>query len=268
MALLHLADTQAKGTVYLVGAGPGDPELLTLKAWRLLKNADVVLYDALVSEQILSLIPASAEKIAVGKRAGSHSASQQQINRLLVTKAYSRACVVRLKGGDPFIFGRGGEELQALAAAGIAFEVVPGITAASGAAAYAGFPLTHRDMARSVTFITGHGQNAGAPIDWQQYRQADMTLVVYMGILNAAIIQDGLLAAGRAADTPVALVSCASTPQQQCFHGTLSELGSLVNEPQLKMPALIVIGQVTALASQLNWFEAAQITPPSAVAQR
>ncbi|MGE4261264.1 uroporphyrinogen-III C-methyltransferase [Shewanella sp.] len=267
MALLHLADAQVKGKVYLVGTGPGDPELLTLKAWRLLKSADVVLYDALVSEQILSLLPASAEKIAVGKRAGSHSASQQQINQLLVAKAYSRERVVRLKGGDPFIFGRGGEELQALAAAGIRFEVVPGITAASGAAAYAGIPLTHRDLARSVTFITGHCQHLGMPLDWRQYCDADMTLVVYMGILNAIAIRDGLLAAGRAADTPVALVSCASTPRQQCFLGTLNELGTLASHPQLETPALMVIGQVASLAAQLNWFEPQTMTVPAALAQ-
>ncbi|QUN06506.1 uroporphyrinogen-III C-methyltransferase [Shewanella yunxiaonensis] len=257
MALLQLAGRQAKGKVYLLGAGPGDPELLTLKAWRLLKSADVVLYDALVSEEILALIPTAAEKISVGKRAGHHSASQDEINRLLVTKAYTRETVVRLKGGDPFIFGRGGEELLALTDAGVDFEVVPGITAASGAAAYAGIPLTHRELARSVTFITAHCQTAEQPINWQAYSAVDHTLVIYMGVLKANVIQHELLTAGRAANTPVAIVSRASTPQQKTFQGTLSELERLAADPQLQMPALIIIGHVVQLAQQLNWFETA-----------
>ncbi len=255
MTLLHLSDNQTKGKVYLLGAGPGDVDLLTVKAWRLLKSADVVLYDALVSEDILALIPSNAEKIKVGKRAGKHSAAQSEINRLLVTKAYTRSKVIRLKGGDPFIFGRGGEELQALIEAEIDFEVVPGITAASGASAYAGIPLTHRDFVRSVTFITGHCQKQGQPVDWHYYSQADNTLVIYMGIINAATIQQGLLAAGRAADTPVAIISKASTPQQRSFIGKLSELDVLAQSPALQMPALIMIGEVVSLSSELNWFE-------------
>lgn len=255
MALLHLSDNQVKGKVYLLGAGPGDADLLTVKAWRLLKSADVVLYDALVSEEILALIPANAEKIKVGKRAGKHSAAQAEINRLLVTKAYTRAKVIRLKGGDPFIFGRGGEELQALIEANIEFEVVPGITAASGASAYAGIPLTHRDFVRSVTFITGHCQKDGQPVDWHYYAQADNTLVIYMGIINAATIQQGLLAAGRSAATPVAIISKASTREQRSFIGTLGELSQLAQTPELQMPALIIIGEVVTLSSQLNWFE-------------
>ncbi|UCX03652.1 uroporphyrinogen-III C-methyltransferase [Shewanella sp. HL-SH8] len=254
MELVSMPGQQAKGKVWLVGAGPGDIELLTLKAYRIIKHADVVLYDALVSQDIQDLIPHGAEKIAVGKRAGKHSANQDEINQLLVTKAYTRKNVVRLKGGDPFIFGRGGEELETLVKAGVEFEVVPGITAASGTSAYAGIPLTHRDHAQGVTFITGHCQLASRPMDWQGYANPNNTLVVYMGILNASIISDGLINAGRSADTPVAIVSKATTSAQQRFFGTLGELGQLAADPALEMPALMIIGEVVQLADSLNWF--------------
>ena len=255
MELVSMPGQQAKGKVWLVGAGPGDVELLTVKAYRILKQADVVLYDALVSQDIQDLIPHGAEKIAVGKRAGKHSASQDEINQLLVTKAYTRKNVVRLKGGDPFIFGRGGEELQTLVEAGVTFEVVPGITAASGTSAYAGIPLTHRDHAQGVTFITGHCQLASRPMDWQGYANPNYTLVVYMGILNADVISKGLINAGRGADTPVAIVSKAITQDQQRFIGTLGELGQLAADPALEMPALMIIGEVVSLADSLNWFQ-------------
>ncbi|MCE9677685.1 uroporphyrinogen-III C-methyltransferase [Shewanella sp. AS1] len=255
MGLFTLPRRPSLGKVWLVGAGPGDVELLTLKAYRILKQADVVLYDALVSEAILALIPAGAEKIAVGKRAGKHSAAQDEINQLLVTKAYTRSNVVRLKGGDPFIFGRGGEELETLVEAGIAFEVVPGITAASGTAAYAGIPLTHRDHAQGVTFITGHCKLDSRPMDWQAYANSHNTLVIYMGILNAATISQGLMQAGRGAKTPVAIISKATTADQRTFVGTLDELDRLASLPELKMPALMVIGEVVGLSSQLNWFK-------------
>ena len=255
MELVSMPGQQAKGKVWLVGAGPGDVELLTVKAYRILKQADVVLYDALVSQDIQDLIPHGAEKIAVGKRAGKHSASQDEINQLLVTKAYTRKNVVRLKGGDPFIFGRGGEELQTLVEAGVTFEVVPGITAASGTSAYAGIPLTHRDHAQGVTFITGHCQLASRPMDWQGYANPSNTLVVYMGILNADVISKGLINAGRGADTPVAIVSKATTQDQQRFIGTLGELGQLAADPALEMPALMIIGEVVSLADSLNWFQ-------------
>jgi len=255
MELVSMPGQQAKGKVWLVGAGPGDVELLTVKAYRILKQADVVLFDALVSQDIQDLIPRDAEKIAVGKRAGKHSASQDEINQLLVTKAYTRKNVVRLKGGDPFIFGRGGEELQTLVEAGVAFEVVPGITAASGTSAYAGIPLTHRDHAQGVTFITGHCQLASRPMDWQGYANPNNTLVVYMGILNADVISKGLINAGRGADTPVAIVSKATTQDQQRFIGTLGELGQLAADPALEMPALMIIGEVVSLADSLNWFQ-------------
>jgi uroporphyrin-III C-methyltransferase len=262
MDVVSLPGQMAKGKVWLVGAGPGDVELLTMKAYRVLKSADAVLYDALVSQDILDLIPSTAEKIAVGKRAGKHSAPQDDINQLLVTKAYTRKNVVRLKGGDPFIFGRGGEELQTLVASGIAFEVVPGITAASGTSAYAGIPLTHRDYAQGVSFITGHCQLASRPMDWQGYANPNNTLVVYMGILNANIIRDGLINAGRSPDTPVALVSKATTSSQQRFIGNLSDLAQLAADPALEMPALMIIGEVVQLADSLNWFE------PSALNQQ
>ncbi|GIU19011.1 uroporphyrin-III C-methyltransferase [Shewanella colwelliana] len=249
---------QQQGKVWLVGAGPGDVELLTLKAYRILKKADVVLYDALVSDEIMALVPQDAEKIAVGKRAGKHSAAQDEINQLLVTKAFTRKNVVRLKGGDPFIFGRGGEELETLVDAGVEFEVIPGITAASGTSAYAGIPLTHRDYAQGVSFITGHCKLESRPMDWDGYANKQNTLVIYMGILNANIIQAGLMGAGRAADTPVAIVSKATTASQQCFIGTLGELEQLAASPALQMPALMIIGEVVTLREQLNWFNPAQ----------
>lgn len=255
MELIALPGQQAAGKVWLVGAGPGDVELLTIKAYRVLLQADVVLYDALVSDDIMALIPSDAERIAVGKRAGKHSAAQEEINQLLVTKAYTRKNVVRLKGGDPFIFGRGGEELDSLVDAGVEFEVVPGITAASGTSAYAGIPLTHRDYSQGVTFLTGHCKLESRPMDWPSYAKANHTLVIYMGILNASLIKQGLIGAGRSADTPVAIVSKATTQAQQRFIGTLGQLDKLAADPQLQMPALMIIGEVVALADTLNWFQ-------------
>ncbi|WP_076410147.1 uroporphyrinogen-III C-methyltransferase [Shewanella sp. UCD-KL12] len=254
MDIVTLPGQRVGGKVWLVGAGPGDVELLTLKAYRILQTADVVLYDALVSDDIMALVPQDAEKIAVGKRAGKHSAAQGEINQLLVTKAYTKQNVVRLKGGDPFIFGRGGEELQTLVEAGLAFEVVPGITAASGTSAYAGIPLTHRDYAQGVTFITGHCQLDSRPMDWDGYANPNNTLVIYMGILNSALIKEGLIKAGRNKNTPVAIVSKATTQDQRRFIGTLGELDKLAKNPELKMPALMIIGEVVELADSLNWF--------------
>ena len=254
MDIVKLPGQRAGGKVWLVGAGPGDVELLTLKAYRILKSADVVLYDALVSDDIMALVPQDAEKIAVGKRAGKHSAAQDEINQLLVTKGFTRKNVVRLKGGDPFIFGRGGEELQSLVEAGLEFEVVPGITAASGTSAYAGIPLTHRDYAQCVSFITGHCQLETRPMDWNAYANPNNTLVIYMGILNAGLIKTGLMDAGRGADTPVAIVPKATTADQRRFIGTLGELDALASDPELKMPALMIIGEVVELADTLHWF--------------
>ncbi|GGI70614.1 uroporphyrinogen-III C-methyltransferase [Shewanella gelidii] len=249
---------QQLGKVWLIGAGPGDVDLLTVKAWRVLQTADVVLYDALVSDDILNLIPHQAEKIAVGKRAGKHSAAQDEINQLLVTKAFTKQRVVRLKGGDPFIFGRGGEELQTLAESGVEFEVIPGITAASGAAAYGGIPLTHRDYAQGVTFVTGHGQPGGKGVDWQAHASSQNTLVIYMGIGNAEDISQALIQAGRNPQTPVAIISKATTKDQQRFVGQLDQLGALAKHPELQMPALIIIGEVVSLAQQLSWFNPQQ----------
>ncbi len=264
MDVVTLQGQGSIGKVWLVGAGPGDVDLLTLKAARVLANADAVLYDALVSDDILALIPKHAEKIAVGKRAGAHSARQEEINQLLVTKAYTRKNVVRLKGGDPFIFGRGGEELQTLVEAGVQFEVVPGITAASGTSAYAGIPLTHRDFAQGVTFITGHCQLESRPMDWQGYANPANTLVVYMGILNAGLIQRELTKHGRSADTPVAIVSRATTAHQQRVIGTLGELETLAKDERVVMPALMIVGEVVSLADSLNWFEPAAVSHPVA----
>ncbi|ABZ78077.1 uroporphyrin-III C-methyltransferase [Shewanella halifaxensis HAW-EB4] len=254
MEIVALPGQAAVGKVWLVGAGPGDVDLLTVKAYRVLQSADAVLYDALVSDEILALIPKHAEKIVVGKRAGKHSAAQSEINQLLVTKAYTRKNVVRLKGGDPFIFGRGGEELETIVDAGVEFEVVPGITAASGTAAYAGIPLTHRDYAQGVSFITGHCKLESRPMDWQGYANPNNTLVIYMGILNAGLIKQGLLNAGRKPQTPVAIVSKATTVEQQTFIGNLDNLDELASHPDLMMPALMVIGEVVELADSLNWF--------------
>lgn len=255
MSVGNAVDNHLKGKVWLVGAGPGDVELLTLKAYRILQMADVVLYDALISHDILSLLPENAEKIAVGKRAGKHSVPQNDINQLLVKKAQTNKNVVRLKGGDPFIFGRGGEELQAIVEAELAFEVIPGITAASGTSAYAGIPLTHRDYAQGVTFMTGHCQLKSRPIDWNTYANANNTLVIYMGILNAHIIKQGLMAAGRSANTPVAIVSKATTSEQRKFIGTLNDLDRLAADPELVMPALMIIGEVVQLSNTLNWYQ-------------
>lgn len=253
MDLVTLPGLTQTGKVWLVGAGPGDPELLTVKALRVLEQAEVVLFDALVSAEIMALVPRSCETIAVGKRADKHSAAQEQINQLLVTKAATGKRVVRLKGGDPYIFGRGGEEVQVLAQANIEFEVVPGITAASGGAAYAGIPLTHRDFAQDVSFITGHCQADKLDLDWAQYRHANRTLVVYMGHKNAQIISDNLINAGRSASTPIAVIANATRPNQQVFTGDLKSLAQVsTNAPT---PALIIIGDVVTLASQLSWFK-------------
>ncbi len=256
MELVPLSHESAKGKVYIVGAGPGDIELLTLKAWRLIKKADVILYDALVSEDILRVFPGRCEAIAVGKRSGRHSAAQEDINQLMITKAYHHNNVVRLKGGDPYIFGRGGEEVMALAAADIDFEVVPAVTAAAGASSYAGIPLTHRELAQSVTFITGHCKaGAGDKVKWREYARPNHTLAIYMGKAQARNIQTGLLEGGRAPDTPVALIYSATTRRQQVTQGRLSMLAELVAATDNRKPALIIVGEVAALHRRLNWFQ-------------
>ena len=240
------------GEVILVGAGPGDPDLLTIKALNELQKAEVVLFDQLVSAEILALIRPEAELISVGKKAGHHSVPQDQINELLVEQAQAGKRVVRLKGGDPFMFGRGAEELQVLQAAGIRYQVVPGITAAAGATAYAGIPLTHRDYAQSAVFITGHSKQDGKEPDWASLAQSRQTLVIYMGLMRSGHIQQRLIDHGLVASTPVALIERGTTPQQRVVRGTLSELAALAG--QVVSPSLMVIGEVAALADSLAWF--------------
>ncbi|EPK9866726.1 MULTISPECIES: siroheme synthase CysG [Serratia] len=242
----------AQGEIALVGAGPGDVGLLTLRGLQVMQQADVVLYDHLVSGEILDLVRRDAERICVGKRAGAHSVIQEETNRLLVELAQQGKRVVRLKGGDPFIFGRGGEELQVAAAAGIPFQVVPGVTAAAGATAYAGIPLTHRDHAQSVTFITGHCRPDGDGLDWADLARARQTLAIYMGTMKAADISQRLIAHGRDASTPVAVISRGTRADQQVQIGTLEQLEYLAQRAPL--PALLVIGEVVELHHQIAWF--------------
>lgn len=243
----------SEGEVALVGAGPGDPELLTLKAWRLIQSAEVVLYDRLVSQEILSLIPESAVRIHVGKQRANHVLPQDQINSRLVEFAREGRKVVRLKGGDPFIFGRGGEEIETLAAAGVRFQVVPGITAASGCAAYAGIPLTHRDHAQSVRFVTGHLKNDTCDLPWKDFVQNNQTLVFYMGLVGLPIICRQLVAHGMSTEMPVALVSRGTTPHQQVVTGDLTNIVERVEQNAVPAPTLVIVGNVVTLRSRLDW---------------
>ncbi|WP_312691367.1 siroheme synthase CysG [Kosakonia sp.] len=242
----------AGGEIILVGAGPGDAGLLTLRGLQVIQQADVVFYDHLVSAQVLELTRRDAEKICVGKRAGGHAVAQHDTNRMLVDAAREGKTVVRLKGGDPFIFGRGGEELQAAAQAGIPFQVVPGVTAASGATAYAGIPLTHRDFAQSVTFVTGHYKADSAPFDWSLLAQSRQTLAIYMGTMKAAEISAQLIAHGRDKTTPVAVIARGTRTDQHVSTGTLEQLEELAKAAP--MPALLVIGEVVRLHHELAWF--------------
>ncbi len=242
-----------KGEVYLVGAGPGDPELLTLKALRLMQQADVVIYDRLVSAPILELCRRDAEKVYVGKARSNHAVPQEGINALLVKYAQAGKRVCRLKGGDPFIFGRGGEEIQELYEAGVSFQVVPGITAASGCAAYAGIPLTHRDYAQSVRFLTGHLKEGSPELPWSELVYENQTLVLYMGLVGLESICAKLIAHGQRADMPVALISKGTTPEQKVVVGTLANIASKVEQHQIQAPTLTIIGEVVNLREQLKW---------------
>jgi uroporphyrin-III C-methyltransferase/precorrin-2 dehydrogenase/sirohydrochlorin ferrochelatase len=242
------------GEVYLVGAGPGDPDLLTFRALRLMQKADVVVYDRLVSPQILELVRRDAEKIYVGKAKSNHTLPQDEINELLTKQALAGNRVVRLKGGDPFIFGRGGEELETLIKHGISFQVVPGITAASGAASYAGIPLTHRDHAKSVVFATGHLRDNSINLNWQGLAQADQTIVFYMGLTGLPIICEQLIKHGLAPSTPVAMVQSATTAKQKVVIGTLEDIQRKAEAAKIKPPALIIVGSVVNLHNKLNWF--------------
>lgn len=242
------------GEVYIVGAGPGDPELLTFKALRLMQQADIVFYDALVSPQVLDLCRRDADKVYVGKKRSNHAVAQLGINELLINEAKKGRRVVRLKGGDPFIFGRGGEEIESLRAHNIPYQVVPGITAANAAASYAGIPLTHRDHSQSVRFVTGF-LKAGAPNNnFKSFLNTDETVVFYMGLHSLARLTEGLVEAGRSAETPIAIVSNASMPNQQVLTGTLATITELQEQHQLPTPALLIMGDVVALHHDLAWY--------------
>ncbi|GIV97846.1 MAG: hypothetical protein KatS3mg057_2503 [Herpetosiphonaceae bacterium] len=245
------------GFVSLVGAGPGDPELMTVKGLRRLRAADVVVYDALIDANLLSECRSDAELIYVGKRAGQHTCSQEAINRFLIDKAREGLLVVRLKGGDPFVFGRGGEEAEALEAAGIAWEVVPGVSSAIAVPAYAGIPITHRAIASSVAFVTGH-EDAGRPetrIRWRALAEGADTLVVLMGLRRLEAIAEELIACGRPADTPVAVIRCGTTSEQEIVTGTLATIAAEVVRAGVTAPALIVIGEVVRLHERLRWYD-------------
>lgn len=251
----HEAGSQT-GIVSLVGAGPGDPELLTFRALRALQQADVVVYDRLVSEAILDLSRRDADKIHVGKTRSAHTVQQADINQMLVSLAQSGKRVVRLKGGDPFIFGRGGEEITTLATHNIPFQVVPGITAASGCASYAGIPLTHRDYAHQCVFVTGHLKNDQVNLDWQSLAKMDATtIVIYMGLVGLTSICEQLIAHGKPADTRAALIEQGTTKKQRTFAGTLSTLPDIVAAANVVAPTLIIIGGVVALRDTLAWYD-------------
>lgn len=237
--------------VYLVGAGPGDPDLITVKGRKALERADIVLYDNLANERLLEYAPAAAQRIYVGKKRACHEMTQEEISALLVEHAQRGRNVVRLKGGDPFIFARGGEEVEALAAAGIAFEIIPGVTVPLGVAAYTGVPLTHREHTSAVTFVTGHNVDA---IDWGKVGSAE-TLVLFMGLVNFGAIAKEMIAQGRPADTPAMAVRWATRPDQETIVGTLTTLPKLIAERGMKPPATIVIGEVVSLRDRFNWFE-------------
>jgi uroporphyrin-III C-methyltransferase/precorrin-2 dehydrogenase/sirohydrochlorin ferrochelatase len=246
---------KARGEVYLVGAGPGDPDLLTLRALKLMQRADVVLYDNLISEAVLDLLPPAAERIYVGKRRANHALRQEDINALLVRHARAGKRVLRLKGGDPFIFGRGGEEIDSLSANGVAFEVVPGITAALGVAAYAGIPLTHRDCAQSVVFVTGTLRDGSVELDWPALARPRQTIVVYMGLPGLPVLCAELVRHGLPAATPAAIVQQGTFATQRVVTGTLRTLPRRADRAGLHGPTLIIVGDVVRLRSRLNWFK-------------
>ena len=248
-------DTVNQGEVYLIGAGPGAPDLLTFRALRLMQQADVIVYDHLVSPEIIDLARRDSDKIYVGKQRDKHTLPQESINTLLADLAKDGKRVVRLKGGDPFIFGRGGEEIETLMEQGINFQVVPGITAASGCSAYAGIPLTHRDHAQSCTFVTGHLKDNSINLNWTQLAKPNQTLVIYMGLVGLDKICQSLIEHGSPKDLPIALVQQGTTVNQRVVTGTLDTFAATIASLDIKPPTLIIIGTVVTLHNKLNWFQ-------------
>ena len=245
---------QKVGEVYLIGGGPGDPDLLTFRALRLMQKADVVVHDRLISKEVLELTRRDAERIYVGKERDNHSVPQDQINQLLVDLAKQGKRVCRLKGGDPFVFGRGGEEIETLTENGVGFQVVPAITAALGASAYAGIPLTHRDYSQAAVFVTGHLKDGTMNLNWPALAQPNQTVVFYMGLKGLSVICSTLMEHGMPAETPIALVQQATTPRQRVFTGTLGDMPERIANEEVKAPTLIIVGNVVKLHDKLNWF--------------
>lgn len=255
MENIDVASLDEEGEVYLVGAGPGDPDLLTFRALRLMQRADVVLYDRLVSDEIVAMVRRDAEKIYVGKKKSEHAVPQEDINKMLIRLAKQGKRVLRLKGGDPFIFGRGGEEINGLFEQGISFQVVPGVTAAAGCSAYAGIPLTHRDYSQSVSFVTGHLKDGTFNLNWNLLSQPHQTVVIYMGLTGLEIISKKLIEHGVSHDMPAALIQQGTTKNQRVITATLSTLQAKVNAEQVVAPTLIIIGEVVTLQDKLKWFD-------------